>query len=117
MAFVGISKIPTDKFYEVLIKRLDSIPKAFNGATKIWESAGKAFEAVSDQFKITFLHYTAADLVKEEGTVKEIMQWSERVLNYLQAPNRALLAKDEKAVREIEEIFNQMYRWKHTTAI
>ncbi|APG78449.1 hypothetical protein 1 [Wuhan millipede virus 3] len=117
LAFFGISQIPTEKFYETLIKRLDSIPKAFTGATKIWDSAGKAFEVVSDQFKITFLHYKAEDLIKEEGTVREIMVWSTRVLHYMQVPNRTSLSKDEEAVREVTELFNQMYRWQHTTSI
>lgn len=116
-AFLGISSIPTDKFYEMLIKRLDSIPKAAMGGMKIWEAAGKAFETVTDQFKITFLHYKKEDLIKEEGTAKEIVEWSERIFHYLQVPERTSISKDEVAVREVEALFNQMYRWKHTTAV
>lgn len=117
LAFLGINMIPTDKFYETLIKRLDAIPKAANGTMKIWDTAGKAFETVSDHFKIMFLGYKKEDLVKEEGTAKEIVLWSDRIFHYLQVPERASLSKDEEAVREVEALFSQMYRWKHTTSV
>jgi len=114
LAFFGVSKIPSDKFYDGLLKRLDTVPKAFNGLSKIWDQAGKMFELVSDEFKVYFLGVKRDDLMIEKGIVDEVDKWATRVKYYLEAKQRNLLARDEASVREVEELFTKMYRWKHT---
>lgn len=117
LAFFGVSKIPTDKFYDSLLKRMDAVPKAFTGITKIWDQAGKMFEFVSDEFRIYFLGEQREDLLLEKGMSDEVDNWVKRVKFYLEARQKNLLARDEKCVREVEELFTQMYRWKHTPAL
>lgn len=114
LAFFGVSKIPADKFYDNLLSRLDKIPKAFSGVYKIWDQAGKMFEMVSDEFKIYFLGAQREDLLLEKGMTDEVNEWVERVKFYLDAQQRNALARDEESVREVETLFNKMYRWKHT---
>lgn len=117
LAFFGVSKIPTDKWYDSIIKRLDSIPKACTGGTKIWDAAGKTFEYVQDEFKHYFLSVSREDLAREQGIGAEVAQWVERVRFYMQAPERNNIAKNDASVKEIEALFYQMYRWKHTTSV
>jgi hypothetical protein len=114
LAFFGVSKIPTDRFYDSLLKRLDVVPKAFAGISKIWDQAGKMFELVSDEFRIYFLGEKREDLMQEKGIADEVDKWVTRVKYYLDAKQRNLLARDEASVREVEELFTKMYRWKHT---
>lgn len=116
LAFFGVSQIPSDKFYDNLLKRLDIVPKAFTGLSKIWDQAGKMFELVSDEFKVYFLGVKREDLMQEKGIVDEVDKWVSRVKYYLDAKQRNLLARDEASVREVEELFTKMYRWKHTPA-
>lgn len=117
LAFFGVSRIPTDKFYDNLLKRLDIVPKAFSGLSKIWDQAGKMFELVSDEFKVYFLGVKREDLMHEKGIVDEVDKWVTRVKYYLDAKQRNLLARDEVSVREVEELFTKMYRWKHTPVV
>lgn len=114
LAFFGVSQIPTEKFYDSLLKRMDAVPKAFSGLNKIWESAGKMFDLVSDEFKIYFLGVQRDDLLMEKGMTDEVNVWVQRVKFYLDAKQKNLLARDEASVKEVEELFNKMYRWKHT---
>lgn len=114
LAFFGVSKIPADRFYDNLLKRMDSIPKAFSGMSKIWDQAGKMFDLVSDEFKIYFLGAKREELLLEKGMTDEVSAWTERVKFYLDAKQKNLLARDEASVREVEQLFTQMYRWKHT---
>lgn len=79
LAFFGVSQIPTDKFYDNLLKRLDIVPKAFTGLSKIWDQAGKMFELVSDEFKVYFLGVKREDLMQEKGIVDEVDKWVTRV--------------------------------------
>lgn len=117
LAFFGVSQIPTDRFYDNLLKRLDIVPKAFTGLSKIWDQAGKMFELVSDEFKVYFLGVKREDLMQEKGIVDEVDKWVTRVKYYLDAKQRNLLARDEVSVREVEELFTKMYRWKHTPVV
>jgi hypothetical protein len=117
LAFFGVSRIPTDKFYDNLLKRLDIVPKAFSGLSKIWDQAGKMFELVSDEFKVYFLGVKREDLMHEKGIVDEVDKWVTRIKYYLDAKQRNLLARDEVSVREVEELFTKMYRWKHTPVV
>lgn len=117
LAFFGVSKIPTDKFYDGIIKRLDSIPKAFSGASKIWDAAGKTFEYVKDEFRIYFLGIKREDLLLQQGVAGEVSTWVERVRFYSQAGQKNDIAKNTTSVREVEALFYQMYRWKHTTSV
>jgi len=116
LAFFGVSKIPTDKWYDSIIKRLDSIPKAFSGGTKIWEAAGKTFEYVQDEFKHYVLQVSREDLAREHGIAGEVSRWVERVKFYMEAPARNDIAKNTETVKEVKELYDQMYRWKHTTS-
>ena len=117
LAFFGVSQVPADKFYDNIIKRLDSIPKAFSGASKIWDAAGKTFEFVMDEFKVFFLGVKREDLCRERGIVNEVQQWVERVRFYSDVREKNLLAKEGEHVREVEQLYMQMYRWKHTTSL
>nr|WPV63207.1 MAG: RNA-dependent RNA polymerase [Wufeng shrew dicistrovirus 12] len=114
LAFFGVSQIPTEKFYDNLLKRMDAVPKAFSGMNKIWEHAGRMFDIVSDEFKIYFLGAQRDDLLMEKGMTDEVNKWVQRVKYYLDAKQKNLLARDEASVKEVEELFNTMYRWKHT---
>jgi len=117
LAFFGVSKIPQDRFYDSILKRLDAIPKAVNGANKIWDQAGKMFDIASDEFRIFFLREKREDVLREKGVADEVRVWIDRVKHYLDAKQRNLLARDEACVKEVEALFYQMYRWKHTPSL
>lgn len=114
LAFFGVSQIPADRFYDNILKRMDAIPKAANGMNKIWDQAGNVFSMVSDEFKVYFMNVKREDLMKEQGMAKEIREWVERVEYYMDAKQKNLLGRDEASVREVEKLYYQMYRWKHT---
>lgn len=117
LAFFGVSKIPSERFYDNIIKRLDSVPKAFSGTAKIWDAAGKTFDFVRDEFKCFFLGTTREELYHEYGIAGEIAHWVERVKFYTSAEMKNKLAKDDASVQEVEQLYTQMYRWKHTTSV
>lgn len=117
LSYSTISVIPSDRFYDNMFKRLDSIPKAVSGAIKIWEQAGTIFDVVSDEFKVYILGYQRDDLSFEKVNSEKVEQWVSRVKYYLDAKQKNLLARDEESVREVEQLFHQMYRWKHTPSL
>jgi hypothetical protein len=117
LAFFGVSKIPNEKWYDNVLKRLDSIPKALSGGTKIWDAAGKTFEFVADEFRVFFLGEKREDLHFESEMAREVKAWVEKVEYYSSAKQYVLIARDTATVQEIENLFHQMYRWKHTPSI
>jgi hypothetical protein len=117
IAYCGIGSIPTDKWYDSIIRRLDSIPKAVIGSKNIWDTAGSVFETCEKEFKIFFLGYHKEDLYLEESLYTEVKEWADRISYHWNMPNRKEIAKDIAAVQEIERMFSQMNHWLHTTAI
>lgn len=117
LAFFGVSKIPSERWYDNILKRLDSIPKAMTGSTKIWDAAGKTFEFVSDEFRVFFLGEQREDLHFESEMAKQVKAWVDRVAHFSSAKQYVLIARDTATVREVEELFHQMYRWKHTPSL
>jgi len=114
LAFFGISQIPTDKFYDSLLRRLDIIPKAMTGAGKIWNAAGDTYRAVEMEFKVLFLGKDRERLLDEAEVGEQVVKWVRRVDHYLQVKNQTALAKDQDAVSEVTQLFDQMSRWKYT---
>jgi len=114
LAFFGISQIPTDKFYDSLLRRLDIIPKACAGVGKIWNAAGDTYRAVEMEFKVFFLGKDRERLIDEEAVGEEVSKWVKRVDHYMQVKNLKSLSKDSAAVEEVTMLFDQMSRWKYT---
>jgi len=114
LAFFGISQIPTDKFYDSLLRRLDIIPKACAGVGKIWNAAGDTYRAVEMEFKVFFLGRDRERLIDEAAVGEDVTKWVKRVDHYMQIQNLKSLSKDAEAVEEVTMLFDQMSRWKHT---
>jgi hypothetical protein len=117
LAFCGTSLIPSTGFYDSLLRRMDLIPKAATGCSKIWETAGTIYQNVEDEFRIFFLGATRESLIKEIGIAKEIRLWTERVNYYYEIPTRNVLAKNVEAVKEVSGLFDKFNYWMHTAAI
>nr|UZT54508.1 MAG: structural polyprotein [flactilig virus 4] len=111
LAFFGISCIPTDRFYDSMLRRLDLIPKALNGANDIWTKAGSVFDACFASFK-DFVGWKEDPKNYDDLTVAEkIEQWCVRV-NELRTPDNLLkLAKDKATVEEVKLLYSQMSQW------
>lgn len=109
-AFSGISLIPQEKYYDSLIRRLDLIPKAATGLTKIWETAGQLFKTTSDEFKIYVLQQSREEVYGNELVTSRLKEIVERINYYTDFKNKRELEKDEVAVDEIGKIYDELYR-------
>jgi hypothetical protein len=117
ISFFAMSQIPQEKFYDSLINRLDKIPKACDGAKRTWEKSGEIFDYVWQEFQVFALGANREDLSTLSEQAKEIEAWARRIEYYLAYQTRKDVSKNAEAVIEIEHLFRQMLRWKHTTTI
>jgi hypothetical protein len=115
LAFIGVNAIPSDKYYTELLRRLDLIPKACNGVSKIWEQAGSIFNVVSTEFQVYVLNKSRPDLsiceqraIAVNELVCEVEKWNE-------IENRKLLANDKDAVNAVIAIQEKLNHWMHST--
>lgn len=112
LAFVGVGSIPHDRFYDTLLKRLDTVPKSVKGALSIWDSAGQVFNIVEKEFKVYVLRQNREDVYKDDEVTLQIKQAVQRIEHYQQYTNKRDLEKDSAAVDEIEKLYTQFYRWQ-----
>lgn len=109
-AFSGISLIPQEKYYDSLIRRLDLIPKAATGLSKIWETAGNLFKITSDEFKIYVLKQSREEVYGNELISTRLSEIVDRINYYNSFENKRELEKDKVAVDEIGKIYDELYR-------
>lgn len=115
LAFVGVNAIPSDKYYTELLRRLDLIPKACNGVSKIWEQAGSIFNIVSTEFQVYVLQKERPDLSILEQRVVAVNELVTEVEKWNEIENRKKLASDAEAVKAVVDIQERLNHWMHST--
>lgn len=115
LAFIGLKQIPDDNFYTNLMRRMDLLPKAINGAQKIWEHAGTVFNLVSEEFQVYFLKKQRADLSITEERALVLAEVIARIEYWNDAINRKKLQIDPEAVKEVSLLFERVNRWQHSS--
>lgn len=115
LAFVGLKQIPDDNYYTNLMRRLDLLPKAITGASKIWEHAGTVFNVASEEFQVFFLDKERSDLSITEQRALALAEVVARVEYWNDAINRKKLQIDPDAVKEVALLFERVNTWQHSS--
>lgn len=115
LAFLGVNAIPSDRYYTELLRRLDLIPKACSGVSKIWEQAGNIFNAVSTEFQVYVLNKERPDLSIMEQRAIAVNELVSEVEKWNEIENRKLLANDSDAVHAVIKLQEQLNHWMHST--
>lgn len=88
LAFVGIGQIPGKNDWDNYILRLDRIPKAIAGATRISEYCTQYFNLACDHLKMLVLNKSEAELGHIKALYAEIHAWADDVVKYCNLPER-----------------------------
>uniref|UniRef100_A0AB38ZJU3 RNA-directed RNA polymerase n=1 Tax=Crocidura shantungensis ribovirus 14 TaxID=3139534 RepID=A0AB38ZJU3_9VIRU len=115
LAFIGVKAIPSDRYYTELLRRLDLIPKACTGVSKIWEQAGSIFNVVSTEFQVYVMHKERPDLSICEQRVVAVNELVCEVEKWNEIENRKLLANDADAVKAVVDLQERLNHWMHST--
>lgn len=115
LAFIGVNAIPSDKYYTELLRRLDLIPKACSGVSKIWDQAGSIFNIVSTEFQVYVMNKDRPDLSISEQRVVAVNDLVSEVEKWNEIENRKLLANDAEAVKAVVDLQERLNHWMHST--
>lgn len=107
LAFFAIKQIPGKKDWDNLILRLDRIPKAVSGTSKIWEMSTSAFNIVHDQVKQLVLGKTSEELHKATDLYPRIEAWAAKVRHYLELDERDKIDTTPETATIVESLWRE----------
>lgn len=105
LAFVGIGQIPGKKDWDNYILRLDRIPKAIAGATRISEYCSQYFNLACDQLKMLVLNKSEAELGHVKALYAEIYAWADDVVKYCNLSERGKIDESVETAQYVERLY------------
>lgn len=117
IAFVCIKKIPGKQDWDNYITRLDRIPKAVNGASKIYDYCSEYFNLAMDQVKMMVLGKTREEFVHANGLYNEIHEWASDVHKYLDLEQRGKIDTDIIVANKVEDLYRRGVKYQQDTLL
>lgn len=105
LAFVGIGQIPGKKDWDNYILRLDRIPKAIAGATRISEYCSQYFNLACDHLKMLVLNKSEAELGHVKALYAEIYAWADDVVKYCNLSERGKIDESVETAQYVEQLY------------
>nr|ULF99863.1 MAG: putative replicase polyprotein [Cripavirus sp.] len=117
MAFVCIKKIPGKQDWDSYMTRLDRIPKAVNGVSKIFDWCSEYFNVANDQIKMMILGKTREELRRANGLYDEIYQWAQDVRLYLDLDERNKIDTNVEIATRVQELYTRGLKYQADTLL
>nr|ULF99874.1 MAG: hypothetical protein 1 [Cripavirus sp.] len=117
MAFICIKKIPGKQDWDSYLTRLDRIPKAVNGVSKIFDWCSEYFNVANDQLKMMVLGKTKEELKRANGLYDEIYQWAQDVRLYLDLDERNKIDTNIEIATKVQELYTRGLKYQSDTLL
>lgn len=112
LSFFLLGAIPGASTWDKYLRRLDLIPKAISGSSKIVEWAGVYFKTASDFLKMTILDCERKDLSIFDALKDDVDRWRARIVHFSHMSTKELARVDATASEEIEALYIQGLQWQ-----
>lgn len=117
MAFICIKKIPGKQDWDSFIARLDRIPKAVTGISKIYDWCSEYFNLATDQLKMMVLGKTREELRRANGLYEEIYAWAKEVRFYLDLDERNKIDSDIEIANKVQDLYTKGLKYQSDTLL
>lgn len=112
VAFVCIKQIPGKKDWDTYLMRLDRLPKAREGASKIIDFTNEWWNLSLESIKMMVLGKTRTELRSAAGIYTEIDEWAKTVRKYLDLEERNKIDVDVVVATEVEQLWKRGLEFK-----
>jgi hypothetical protein len=112
VAFVCIKQIPGKKDWDTYLMRLDRLPKAKEGASKIIDYTNEWWNLSLESIKMMVLGKTRSELRSAAGIYAEIDEWAKTVRKYLDLEERNKIDVDVVVASEVEQLWKRGLEFK-----
>nr|ULF99811.1 MAG: hypothetical protein 1 [Dicistroviridae sp.] len=112
VAFVCIKQIPGKKDWDTYMMRLDRLPKAKEGASKIIDYTNEWWNLSLESIKMMVLGKTRTELRSAAGIYAEIDEWAKTVRKYLDLEERNKIDVDVVVATEVEQLWKRGLEFK-----
>lgn len=112
VAFICIKQIPGKKDWDTYLMRLDRLPKAKEGASKIIDYTNEWWNLSLESIKMMVLGKTRTELRSAAGVYAEIDEWAKTVRKYLDLEERNKIDVDVVVATEVEQLWKKGLEFK-----
>nr|QJI52213.1 MAG: nonstructural polyprotein 1 [Dicistroviridae sp.] len=117
MAFICIRKIPGKQDWDSYMLRLDRIPKAINGVTKIYDWCSEYFNMANDQVKMMVLGKDRSELHRANGLYEEIYAWAKEVRFYVDQDERNKIDSSSEIANKVQALYTRGLKYQSDTLL